>query len=970
VTAVAGAAGEPGTYYMGATGGGVWKTKDYGISWDNVSDGYFASPSIGAIRLAPSNPDIIYVGTGSDGIRSNVISGKGVYKSLDAGQTWTHVGLRATGHIGAVEIHPDNPNVVYVAAIGQAFNPNEERGVFRTVDGGRSWEKVLYISDSIGIVDIEIMPGRPDVIYASAWRVERKPWTIISGGTEGGIYRSEDGGDTWDKIENGLPGGLIGKIDLAVTPAAPRRLYALIEAPVGDGGLYVSNDMGDSFQLVSTKKELLDRPFYYCNVDADPNNADVLYVNSTRFYKSEDGGHTWTRIMTPHGDNHDMWIDPDNPDLFIQGNDGGANITTNGGKSWSSQFNQPTAELYQVEVDDDFPYNLYAGQQDNSTIMVPSYPPFEPQSGGSNFWRAVGVCETGPAVPEPGDPNIVYANCKGGFGVYDKRTDQEKQYYVGATNIYSHNPRDLIYRFQRVSPIHVSPHDPGVVYHASQYVHMTTNEGQHWSIISPDLTAFTPETQVISGSPITRDITGEEYYSTIYSLRESPLEKGFIWVGANDGPIHVTKDGGKSWKKVTPESLPPGGRVDCIEPSPHDPAKAYISVLRYQFGDWRPYILRTNDYGESWVLLTKGDNGIPADFPTRVVREDPVHPGLLFAGTEYGVFISYDDGESWLSFQQNLPVTPVTDLKIHQNDLVLSTMGRGFWIMDDISSVYDLPEKVDQVCLFPPLNVTRSRFDRGDIGQNEIPTYPSAHVNIDYLLPEEVAGQISLEIRDDKGRLVRKFVNSLPAIDESMEEDMATGFRTPGVTPALKTTSGLHRFKWDLRYEGKWDKDVSNSGRSGPMAAPGKYAVSLLVGERSFSQELEILEDPRISATGISSAVIADQVDVSLEILKTYNEAKKLLADVEEALEKINVNDEASLSNKEKRQVTILRSLLDALKTSEGRYMTNMLVDQLNYLYNMLNRADQVPGKDALDRHLELSKLLADLKKKFNDLEL
>ncbi|MDH5381705.1 MAG: hypothetical protein OEW75_12675, partial [Cyclobacteriaceae bacterium] len=675
-TTVTGVPDSPSTFYMGSTGGGLWKTTDYGINWKNISDGYFATGSIGAVRVAPSDNSIVYCGTGSDGIRSNVITGTGVYKSNNAGKTWKHLGLENTGHIGAVEVHPYHSEIVFVAAIGNAFKKNEERGLYRTKDGGENWEKVLYISDSVGIVDFEFSPDDPQTVYAAAWQVDRKPWTIFSGPI-GGIYKSVDGGDSWKKLKNGLPEGKIGKIDLAVSAAAPNRLYALIEALPGSG-LYSSDDKGETFEFISNEKGLLDRPFYYCNVDANPKNADVVFVNSTQFHRSFDGGKTWKRLRTPHGDNHDMWINPSDTSIFIQSNDGGANVTLNYGLSWSTQENQSTAELYQVEVDDQYPYWLYAGQQDNSTIAVPAQPPYNPPAGPNAFWMAVGGCETGPAVPKPGSPNIVYSNCKGRFGVYNKYTGQEKQYYVGASNMYGHNPKDLVYRFQRVSPIHVSPHDPNVVYHTSQFVHKTTNEGLTWETISPDLTANTPETQVISGGPITRDVTGEEFHSTIYCIQESKLQKGIIWVGANDGAVHITRDGGKNWTNVTPKDLAPGGRVDAVEPSPHNPEKGYFSVLRYQLGDPKPYIYKTTNSGKSWTLITDGKNGIPDNYPVRVIREDPEKEGTLYAGTEFGMFISKNDGENWQPLQLNLPVTPITDIKLYRNDLVLSTMGRGF----------------------------------------------------------------------------------------------------------------------------------------------------------------------------------------------------------------------------------------------------------------------------------------------------
>ncbi|MDH5368191.1 MAG: hypothetical protein OEW67_14485, partial [Cyclobacteriaceae bacterium] len=561
-TSVAGIASEPGTFYLGATGGGVWKSTDYGVSWKNVSDGYFETPSIGDIAIAQNDKNIVYVGTGSDGLRSNVIAGKGVYKSIDAGSTWEHIGLRNVGQIGAVELHPDNHNIAYVAAIGNAFAPNIERGVYKTENGGKTWTKSLFISDKIGVSDIELLPSNPEIIFAAAWKAERKPWTIVSGGKqeEGGIYKSVDGGNTWEKITNGLPSGLIGKIDLAISEADSRIIYALVEAPGKEGGLYKSIDQGKSFKLISNYKGIRTRPFYYTNIEADPKNPNRVYVMATGYFRSDDGGKNWITMRPPHGDNHDMWINPDNPDLFIQANDGGANVTTNGGKTWSTQLNQPTAEIYQVEVDDQLPYWLYGGQQDNySTIAVPSQAPGSIQSPATGWIINTGGCETGPAVPKPGNHNIVYANCKGRFSVFDKRTGLELSYDVGAANMYGHNPKDLKYRFQRVSPIHVSPHNPNVVYHTSQYVHKTMDEGKTWETISPDLTAFEEDKQVISGSPITRDVTGEEFYSTIYAIRESTAKEGVIWVGANDGPVHVTKDGGQNWQNVTPSKMPTGG---------------------------------------------------------------------------------------------------------------------------------------------------------------------------------------------------------------------------------------------------------------------------------------------------------------------------------------------------------------------------------------------------------------------------
>lgn len=959
-TAVAGINTSRGTFYMGTTGGGVWKTEDYGINWSNISDGYIKSPSIGAITVYQANPQIVYVGTGSDGIRSNVIVGDGMYKSEDGGKKWKAIGLEKAGQIGSVEIHPQNPDIVFAAAQGQPFQPNPERGVYRTTNGGKSWERVLYISDSVGAVDIELAPDNPDLVYAAMWRNERKPWTIISGANKiGGIYKSTDGGSTWKKMTSGLPQGLIGKIDLAVSAADPNRLYALVEAPKGEAGVYRSDNRGESFRLVSDKKELTDRPFYYCNIEANPLNADVIFVLATNFYKSTNAGKSWKEINPPHGDNHDIWINPTDTSLFIQSNDGGSNVTTNGGKSWSTQENQPTAELYQVELDDQYPYWIYAGQQDNTTIAVPSLPPYDAPGGSQSFWMAVGGCETGPAVPKPGNPNIVYSNCKGRFGVYDKRSGQERQYYVGATNIYGHNPKDLKYRFQRVSPIHVSRHNPDVVYHASQFLHKTTDDGITWETISPDLTANEPGKQVISGSPITRDITGEEYYSTIYEVIESPLKEGLIWVGANDGPIHVTRDGGKTWDNVTPKGLPPGGRVDCIEPSPHKEGKAYAAILRYQLGDWLPYIYKTTDYGKSWVLLTNGKNGIPENYPTRTVREDPDQEGLLFAGTEYGLYISLDDGATWKPFQQNLPITPITDIRVFRKDLILSTMGRSFWVLDDISPIHQLAKaRQASTFLFQPNEAYRLRYQGN--GKKEIPYYPEAGVSLTYWLKSKPKDDITLEILNPDNKVIRTFTSKEPPKDTTKTgTDMATGFVTTKSKSDISKEPGAHRFRWNLSHEGPWDKDPAKSLRGGPMARPGVYQARLTVNGETFTTSFELNVDPRLDHAKTGLEDLKAQENLSLEIIALENSAKQAADRLK--TRRAELSKLIKQGKKTKQYVEEdkrLAQVQDQLVTPDGIYMTPMLIDQIRYLRMMLSQADQRPGKDAYERYDELKNRL------------
>ena len=939
VTSVHGVESLKYTFYMGTTGGGLWKTTDAGTTWKNISDGYFKSPSIGAINVYQKNPNIIYVGTGTDGFRSNLIVGKGMYKSTDAGKSWNFIGLKNTGQIGAVEIDPNNQNNVYVAAIGQPFQKNEERGLYKTIDGGKSWKKILFLSDSIGIVDVELAPDNSNIIYAASWRAERKPWTIISGSLNGGIYKSVDAGNTWMKLSDGLPNGYIGKIDLAVSKEDPNKLYAMIEASDGKGGIYRSVDRGKSFELMNSREELVNRPFYYLNVESNPKNSNTLYSSANRFMVSNDGGKTWKSKSTPHGDNHDIWINPNDTSIWIQSNDGGANITFNSGKTWTTQFNQPTAELYQVEVDDQYPYWLYAGQQDNSsTIAVPSRPPYGVQAGPNAYIINTGGCETGPAVPKPGNHNIVYSNCKGRFGVYNKLTGQEMQYYVGASNIYGHNPKDLKYRFQRVAPIFVSSHNPNVIYHGSQYLHKTIDDGKTWKTISPDLTAFEDDKQVISGSPITRDITGEEYYSTIYSIRESPLVEGVLWIGSNDGPIHLTKDDGITWYNVTPDDVNNGGRVDSVEPSHFKIEKAYVTILRYQLGDWKPYIYKTLDFGESWELIT---NGIPNNYPVRVLREDPIREGLLYAGTEFGMYVSYDDGKNWESLQLNLPVTPVTDIKIHRGNLILSTMGRSFWILDNINLLrYNLSEDIN---LYPVSNSIRYRYRSENT--NHI-SYSEPSIDFDYLVNGNVE-KITFSIYNSNNNLINSYssVNKEKSIEEF---SMSTNDFISISSSLISLKQGINRFHWNMRHKGSWHNNVSRSYRNGPLVKPGNYRVVMQIDDKKFERKFSVLQDPRLSH--INDDTYVEQENFLLE-------TTALLSDLRQV--EFNLNNELKNNKNNNKRIKQLKLIKNKISIKEGPYMQPMLINQLSYLISMLSRADQKPGNDAYIR-------LDEIKLKFN----
>ena len=961
VTTVTGVPREPHTFYMGSTGGGIWKTVDAGQRWLNISDGYLTAASMGDIDVADSDPRVIYAGTGSDGLRSNVSIGRGVWKSGDAGKTWAHVGLAAVGNIGAVRVHPTNPDIALVAAIGNPFKPNAERGVYRTTDGGRSWQRTLYVSDSTGAVDVELQPGNPSVVYASMWRAERKPWTIISGAREGGIYRSADGGATWRKLAGGLPDDLFGKSNIAVSAANPSRVYALVEAKPGSG-LYRSDDAGDTWTRVSDFGQLITRPFYYTNITADPTNADVVYVGSEGYYKSTDGGKTWKSQSTPHGDNHDLWINPRDARIMVQSNDGGANVTLDGGRTWSTQYNQPTAEIYQVFVDNQFPYRLYGAQQDNSTLIVPSLPVTQgPPDDPIQSWMQGPGCETGPIIPHPANPDTVYGSCKGQYSRMSLRTGQEKQYWVGAQSLYGNPGKDLVYRFQRVSPMELSPHDAGTLYYGSQYVHRTRDEGVTWERISPDLTANDPRYQGhSSGEPITIDVTGEEYYSTLYAIRESRVARGVIWTGANDGPIHVTRDGGRSWTNVTPKGLPPGGRVQTIEPSAHRPGKAYVAVLRYLLGDFQPYIYRTEDYGRTWTRLTTGANGIPADQPTRVVREDPDREGLLYAGTEFGMFVSWNDGKSWQPLQLNLPVTPVTDIQVHRKDLVLSTQGRGFWILDDLAPLQQLADSVvgssgggsgRSAFLFAPREATRWRYRAGFGGAEsgsdrpDEPQYPQAGAMLDYWLGADAAGkEVTLEILDASGAVVRAFSSTAPG--ERSQQPDEPSMRRPAMervgTPRLPAAAGLNRFVWDLAHAGPWDADARRSGRNGPTAVPGRYSVRLTAGGRTQSRTLVLRADPRIVRDGVTPAVMREQLAHNLRVRDLVSDANAAAARLREA--------RARAANGTDRIAALERRLF----AEPVRYGRPGLQTHITYLYGLTMRADQRIGRDAVERYRAL----------------
>ena len=863
--AVTGDPSNPLVFYHGATAGGVWKSYDAGIYWENVSDDFFKVAAVGAIAVADSDPNVVYVGTGEACLRSDVSHGDGVYKSTDGGKTWMNVGLGNTRHIARIRIHPHNPDLVYVAALGHGYGQNPERGVFRSKDGGNTWEKVLFKSERAGAIDISMDPTNPRILYAAIFQVLRRPWDMSSGGPDSSLYKSIDGGDTWTELSDnpGMPRGIKGRIGVAVSPSKPERVWALIEAEAG--GLFRSDDGGAAWELVNNSRDLRRRAWSYTHLFADPQNSETCWVLCYRVWKSTDGGHTFVDVPVPHGDNHDLWIDPQNPQRMIEGSDGGATVTLNGGASWSSLHNQPTASLFHVATDNQFPYRLYGTQMDNSAISVPSRT-FQAAIAGSDCYP-VGNAESGHIAVRPDDPNIVFAGAigssPGGGGNllrYDRRTNHVKLITVWPENTDGSIPLHEKYRFAFTYPIVLSPHDPNVLYCAGNVVFRSKDEGASWEAVSPDLTHI-DEAKLMdwSGGPITTDgLMNNSYAGTIYSFVESPHELGVFWAGTDDGFIHISRDEGKTWVNVTPKGLPDWFLVSTIEVSPHDPATAYVAITRFNMDDFRPYLYKTNDYGKTWTTIT---SGIPDSDFTRVIREDPVRRGLLYAGTETGVYVSFSDGASWQSLQRNLPAVPVHDLTVKENDLVACTHGRSFWILDDLTPLHQLTDEVlkASIHLFkvcPTYRIAPGRAPRstsrernyvrvsndnvafyetrradGTIKRNllDAGTNPPDGVVVNYYLKKRPEGDLMLTFLDANGEVISSF---------------------PGMA-----RPGMNSFIWDMRYPGERVMHdtvplAEQTARAAAvMARPGVYKVQLSVEGQTYEESFQILKDPRSSAT-------------------------------------------------------------------------------------------------------------------------
>jgi len=850
VTAVAGVRGEPFVAYQGATGGGVWRTTDGGASWQPVSDKYFKTGSVGALAVAESDTNVVYAGMGETPIRGNVSHGDGVYKSTDRGRTWMHMGLAETRQIGRIVIHPKDANLVYIAAQGHVWGPNPERGVYRSKDGGKTWERVLFVNEITGASDIAMDPTNPRILYAGFWEVNRKPWALVSGGNNSGLYRSTDGGDTWKKLTEGLPEGVVGKIGISISAANPDRVYALVEST--KGGLFVSNDGGEKWSLVSSDNRLRQRAWYYTEVYADPKSENTLYVLNVQLLRSTDGGRTFQNVSVGHGDTHDLWIDPDDPRHLVLGDDGGAEISYNAGRTWSSILNQPTGQFYRVITDDRTPYWIYGAQQDNTTIAIPS------RSRGANIgesdWYDAGGCESGWIAPKPGNPEITYAGCYGGsISRYDHKTGQTREIIAWPQNAIGQAAKDLKYRFQWNAPILVSPHDPNTLYHAAQVLLRSRDEGQTWEEISPDLTRNDKAKQDYSGGPITRDNTGIEVYDTIFAVVESPHEAGTIWAGTDDGLVQLTRDHGKTWQNVTPKGLPEWIQINSIEVSPNDKATAYVAATMYKFDDYQPYLFKTNDYGKTWKKIVRGI--APTSF-TRVVREDPSRRGLLYAGTETGLYISLDDGENWQPFQLNLPVVPITDLAVKNKDLVVATQGRAFWILDDLTPLHEYRDAVlaDRFVVFTPRPALR--MDGGSIGevgsQEADGQNPPNGVVLSYWLKEKLGEKETMKVEFLEGdKVLRTFSSEKKAGGERG----APGI--PGERPdeddkadvlPLEPKPGLNRVVWNMRVpEARLLPAAIIWGSSaGPRVAPGTYAVRVTLGDKVVTKPVEVRPNPNV----------------------------------------------------------------------------------------------------------------------------
>lgn len=904
--AVSGVPGQPRMAYFGATGGGVWVSRTGGDSWENISDGYFGG-SIGAVAVSEWDPNVIYVGGGEKTVRGNVSHGYGMFKSMDAGKTWQAIGLEDSRRIPRIRIHPRDPDLVYAAVLGHLFGPNEERGIYRTQDGGATWERVLFVSEDVGFVDLVMDGANPRVLYASAWRVRRTPYSLESGGEGSGIWKTTDGGDTWHEVtgrDNGLPEGTLGISGVAISPVNPERVWAIVEAQ--DGGVFRSDDGGESWRLLTDDRNLRQRAWYYTRIYADVENEDLVYVVNVRFWRSRDGGRTYESISTPHGDHHDLWIDPDDASHLIIADDGGAQVSFDAGATWSTYYNQPTAQFYRVTTDNHFPYRILGAQQDNSTVRI-----LHTTSGrNERHWEPTAGGESGWLAPKPDNPEIVYG---GSYGGYLSRVNHETG-EVRNINVYPDNPmgygaEGMKYRFQWNFPILFSGHDPDVLYAAGNHLFRTTNEGQTWVMISPDLTRADSSMLGPSGGPITKDNTGVEYYATIFTVAESVHDPDVLWAGSDDGLVHVTRSGGADWEDVTPEGMPEWMMINDLVAHPFEPGGAYMAGTRYKLDDFRPYLYRTVDYGRTWTKITAG---IDALHFTRAIQPDPSRPGLLWAGTESGMYISFDDGASWTPFQRNLPVVPITDLARKEDDLVVATQGRSFWVMDDVTPLQQLSEAVTSanLWLFQPAPTHR-------VG--------SASVNLRYFLRDAPdSSSFALRIVEEDGSIIRSFTA------ESADLDMTAGSRS---------------FRWNMRYEDaeSFEGMIMWAGSvRGPRAAPGSYRARLVAGGDSVETTFSILKDPRSESS-------ADDLEAQFDFLLAIRDK---LTETHQAIKRIR---------SVRAQITDAAGRLPEGEHQEIRDLAKALTDSLTAIEKALYQTRNRSGQDPLNFPIRLGNKLASL---------
>ncbi len=965
--AVTGLPADRGTYYFGSVGGGVWKTTNGGRNWKPVSDGFFGG-SIGAVAVSELDPNVVYVGTGEKTVRGNVSHGDGMWKSTDAGKTWTHVGLPESRHIPRVRIHPRDPDLVYAAVLGHLFGPNPERGVYRTRNGGKTWERILFVNENAGAVDLILDPTNPRILYASTWRVRRTPYSLESGGPGSALWKSTDGGDTWLELTKnpGMPKGPLGIIGVTVSPTNPENVYAIVEAE--EGGVLRSRDGGRTWTKANEDRGLRQRAWYYSRIYADPQDEEAVYVVNVQFHRSKDGGKTFTTIRTPHGDNHDLWIDPADPQRMIESNDGGANVSTDGGRTWTGQDNQPTAQMYRVSTDNDFPYRLLGGQQDNSALRIRSRSAFGGAIGNRD-WEETAGGESGHVVADPQNPDVVYGGSYGGLLVrIDHDTGEMRDVNVWPDDPMGWGAAEIKYRFQWNYPIFFSPHDPDTLYAAGNVLFKTANEGRTWQAISPDLTRNDKSRQGPSGGPITKDNTSVEYYGTIFAAAESPLEKGLLWAGSDDGLIQVSRDAGGTWKDVTPKGMPEWMLINSIEAHPFEKGGLYVAGTKYKSDDFRPYLYRTTDYGATWTRI---DQGIDPMHFTRVIRADPARRGLLYAGTERGVYVSFDDGGRWQPLQLNLPIVPVTDLAVRGDELIAATQGRSYWILNGLANLRQLPADLTPKSphLFEPAPANRGGFQAGNAGSagaRNMGTNPPAGAVVYYFLDKapspEAAKNAKLEFLDGGGKVIRSF-SGMPAgtkpaekaearTEGEEEEEQAEEKETiPGKETEKKKPkkdeeeqkapmeAGLNRFSWDLRYgAGKvfpglilWSGDPFV-----PIVLPGDYQVRLTVGDVVRTAPFQVVKDPRTSATQEDlEAQHRFLMDVRAKLDEAHD-AIRQVRDVRAQLDELKkrIEDQEAPDGEESKHA----KLLEAAKAL-GEKMTK--VEEA--LYQTKNRSSQDP---------------------------